>query len=159
MFFLILLIIFLVIVFLPQESNEFRIRVIAASDSIEDQRQKYLVVKVLQEEIRKYDENDIINEIKDNINLLEAKVYGVLQGRKFSMKISKVSFPTKKIDGEIISGGKYETLLIVIDSGEGKNWWSILYPKYHNISFEDLESGEVEFEFYFFEKIKRLFSD
>lgn len=151
---ILMLIIFIIIIF-PKESNEFRIRVVAASDSLEDQREKYAVVSVIRNEMKKYDQNDIINEVIKNIDLLETKISSVLNGRKFQISITKVKFPPKEYDGKVISGGRYRTLLVVIGPGEGKNWWSILYPEYHNISFEDRE--EIEFEFYFFEQIKKIF--
>ncbi|MGB4694861.1 MAG: hypothetical protein GX482_00195 [Acholeplasmataceae bacterium] len=154
-----LMIVFLIILIalvLPRESKEFRIRVVAASDSPEDQREKYAVVRVLQEEIKKYNPNDIINEVQKNIDLMEAKITKVLKGREFLIRITKVKFPPKEHGGKVISGGRYRTLLVIIGEGKGKNWWSILYPEYHGISFEDRE--EISFEFYFYEKLRRIFS-
>lgn len=154
---IIILIILLIIFFFPQESKEFRIRVVAASDSVADQKEKHTVVRVIKEELKKYKQDDIINEVIKNIDLLEAKISKVLKGRQFQISITKQNYPTKEWEGKVISGGKYKTLLVVIEKGEGKNWWSILYPAYHNISFED-NGGEIEFEFYFFEKLRKIFS-
>lgn len=153
---LVLILIILIALFLPRGSKEFRIRVVAASDSTEDQREKHAVVRVLKEEIGKFNRNDIINEVERNIDLLKGKVSEVLQGKEFEMVIAEVRFPAKEYDGKIISGGKYRTLLVVIGEGRGKNWWSILYPEYHGISFEDKE--EIKVEFYFYEKFREIFS-
>ncbi|HHZ11813.1 MAG TPA: hypothetical protein GYA05_03755 [Acholeplasmataceae bacterium] len=153
---LVLILIILIALFLPRGSKEFRIRVVAASDSTEDQREKHAVVRVLKEEIGKFNRNDIINEVERNIDLLKGKVSEVLQGKEFEMVIAEVRFLAKEYDGKIISGGKYRTLLVVIGEGRGKNWWSILYPEYHGISFEDKE--EIKFEFYFYEKFREIFS-
>jgi stage II sporulation protein R len=155
--FIIILIIILIIFFFPQESKEFRIRVVAASDSVADQSEKHAVVRVIKEELKKYNQDDIINEINKNIDLLEAKIAKVLRERKFQISITKQNYPTKEWEGKVISGGRYKTLLVVIEKGEGKNWWSILYPAYHNISFED-GGADIEFEFYFFEKFRKIFS-
>ena len=36
-----------------------------------------------------------------------------------------------------------------IDEAEGSNWWSVLYPEFFNVDFEDF--SEVKFEWYFFD--------
>ena len=37
-------------------------------------------------------------------------------------------FNTRKYDGFIMPAGEYSTLKIVIGSGEGHNWWCVMYP-------------------------------
>ncbi|NLD26040.1 MAG: hypothetical protein GX661_01620 [Acholeplasmataceae bacterium] len=155
----IVLIIFFALLLIPEESQEFRIRVVAASDTNADQEMKYRVVGVLKQEIKKLNQDDIISEVKTNIDLLDEKIADVLGDRSYSISITKVHFPPKEINGQVIPGGKYRTLLVVIEEGKGKNWWSLLYPAYHNFAFEDLESGDVEYGFYFLERIKKLFGD
>ncbi len=154
--FLIVIVIIAIILLIPEENNEFRIRVIANSDSSADQNEKMAVVSALQKRIAGFDQNDIAGEVIANIDILEADVKRVLCHDNYLLSIKKIKYPAKTINGRVIPGGKYRTLLVVIGKGEGKNWWSLLYPDYHGISFEDAESGDIEYEFYFWEKLKKL---
>lgn len=148
-----LLIIFLII---PKEKEELRIRVIAASNQLEDQIIKMEVVRSLQNKINEFSKKDIVKEVKENLDELDKTVRIVLKDKKYEISIARVRFPPKEIKGEIIKGGTYQTLLIVIEEGKGKNWWSLLYPDYHHLSFEDLETGDVTIKVYFWESIKNV---
>jgi stage II sporulation protein R len=128
---IIVCIIGLILLINEQQSDELRIRVIANSDSTSDQLIKQKIVRLIKNKIATFNKDEF-KEIK------------------YTIEIKETTFPTKEVEGRIIPGGVYSTLLVVIGSGVGKNWWSLLYPDYHNISFEDLETGEVEFKFYFF---------
>ena len=150
--FLIVIVIIAIILLIPEENNEFRIRVIANSDSSADQNEKMAVVSALQKRIAGFDQNDIAGEVIANIDILEADVKRVLRHDNYLLSIKKIKYPAKTINGRVIPGGKYRTLLVVIGKGEGKNWWSLLYPNYHGISFEDAESVDIEYEYYFREK-------
>lgn len=154
----IFIILFLVIIvtLIPKENKEeLRIRVIANSDTTYDQNIKMMVVSTLIKNISNFDQKNLVGEVKANLNHLDSEVATVLKTIKYSIDIKQVYFPTKEVNGKIIPGGKYLTLLVVIDKGEGKNWWSLLYPEYHGLSFEDFESNDVEFKFYFIEKLKK----
>jgi len=157
---IIILLVFIiaVIIFIPKETQELRIRVIANSDSTYDQRMKMNVVNILKKEISKFDQDNIINEVINNIDILNDKISNSLKGTSYTIGVDKVRFPTKEIDGQVIPGGKFKTLLVVINEGKGKNWWSLLYPKYHNLSFEDVETNDVEYKFYFWEELKKSIS-
>ncbi|MCK9536144.1 MAG: stage II sporulation protein R [Bacilli bacterium] len=153
---LIIIIILTVIILIPQDNDEFRIRVIANSNSVSDQNEKSVVVQALQNRIAHFNKSDIVNEITNNLAILDNDIKNALSHHNYSITISKVRFPVKEINGQVISGGKYRTLLVIIGKGEGKNWWSLLYPDYHGISFEDIDSGDVEYKFYFWEELKKL---
>ena len=60
-------------------------------------------------------------------------------------------FPEKEYKGTIYEEGEYESLLITLGSGEGNNWWCVLFPPLCLIEAE--ESEEVEYSFF----IKELF--
>lgn len=144
-----------------ENNDELRIRVIANSDNEEDQNIKYLVVSVLKNYITSNSSSDMKEMINCNINTIKSEIQYILDinnyDKEFSVAIKKTKFPPKQLNNSCISGGNYETLLVTIGEGKGKNWWSLLYPDYFNISFEDIESGEVEFKSYFYEKIKDIF--
>lgn len=151
-----ILIIITAILLIPNEESDFRIRVIANSDSREDQALKMKVVNAILEEVKSYDKNNIEFEIKNNIEDIKTSIEKVLGNRKYSIKVSKTRFPPKEANGEIIKGGNYPSLLVVIEEGKGKNWWSLLSPEF-NKGFEDNETGDVEYKFFFFEEIKKGF--
>lgn len=67
------------------------------------------------------------------------------------MNLGKNKFPPKSLNDEVIPGGTYESLVITIGRGEGNNYWTLLYPEYYGITFEDINTGEVEIKSYFWE--------
>lgn len=152
---LILIIILFIFLIIPKEEKDFRIRVIANSNSEIDTKEKMKVVNVILNEINKYDSEDKVNEIKRNLNKLDEKIKTVLNHDDYSIEIKKTYFPPKEYKNKVISGGKYLALVIVIKNGEGKNWWTLLNPSFDK-GFED-DCGEVEMKFYFFEKLKNCF--
>lgn len=155
-FILVMLVLLFIFLIIPKEKAELRIRVIAASNEIDDQKIKMEVAQALQKKISEFSKDDIVREVKDNLDELDKTVKMILKNKKYQISITKVRFPPKEIKGEIIKGGTYQTLLIVIEEGKGKNWWSLLYPDYHHLSFEDLETGDVTIKVYFWESIKKV---
>lgn len=151
-----LVIIILIIVLIPSKEQEFRIRVIANSNSKIDQEIKMKVVSAITDEIKKFDSESIESEINKNFKNIDEAVKKTLGSKKYQIAIKKTYFPPKELNGNIIKGGKYRALIIIIEAGEGKNWWSLLCPSY-NIGFEDQDSKDVEFKFYFIEEIKKCF--
>lgn len=145
-----------IVILIPKEAEEFRIRVIANSDSTADQNLKMKVVNALLVEIKDYDKDNIVRDIKNNLNDIDKTVKKVLGNKEYNIDIKKLRFPPKELNGEVIKGGKYMALVIVIEEGKGKNWWSLLSPEFSK-GFEDVETGDVEFKFYFFEELKKSF--
>lgn len=147
-----LLVIIFIIVLIPKENDELRIRVIANSNSSYDQMIKYEVVSIVKNEINPSDSKEIIVK---KLPKLKAKIKEKIgdKGIDIDVSIKKTYFPKKSLNGKIIPSGNYEALVIEIGEAKGKNWWTLLYPEYFNISYEDIESGEIEVKSYFFEKI------
>ncbi len=153
--YVILILIFIVLI-IPKGEENLRIRVIASSDTNYDQRIKYEVVEIVKKVISP---NDSKNIIKEKFPILEEKIKNFLlpKGITFNMEIKDEYFPKKSLNGKVIAEGYYEALVIELGEGMGKNWWTLLYPEYFNISFEDIKSGEVEVKFYFWERLKKIF--
>lgn len=155
-----ILFIFIVIIMIawmiPSGSDEFRIRVIANSDTSADQYEKMVIVEELNVFIGTLNKEDIVAEIKSHMVEINDILRKYLNYKEYSLSIQKAKFPAKEINGQIIPGGRYETLLIIIGKGEGKNWWSLLYPDYHGLCFEDLQTDDVEYKSYFWEELKKL---
>lgn len=147
-----LLVIIFIIVLIPKENDELRIRVIANSNSSYDQMIKYEIVSIVKNEINPSDNKEIIVK---KLPKLKSKIKEKIGDREIDIDVSikKTYFPKKSLNGKIIPSGNYEALVIEIGEAKGKNWWTLLYPEYFNISYEDIESGEIEVKSYFFEKI------
>lgn len=143
----------LALVGINSKQNEFRIRVVANSNSSADQELKEEIAHRIDEYIIKNEvtKADLDKTVEDIRKILDE--YNV----QYKFEITKEKFPTKDVNNTISSGGKYQTLLITLGKGSGKNYFSILYPEYYGISYEEVKTGEVEFKSYFYELFKRIF--
>lgn len=146
----IIVIILIIFIIIPSEtkSNEMRIRVIANSNSEVDQNFKLIVVSDMKEFLKNNPEPDII---KKRVEYLISK-YDVSYGVKVAYRAEK--FEAKEVNGNLIPGGNYKTLVISLGEAKGKNYWSLLYPEYFNVSFEDINSHDVEYRSWFFDLIR-----
>ncbi len=43
-------------------------------------------------------------------------------------KVCEESFPTRVYDGATLPAGAYDALILELGSGEGDNWWCVVYP-------------------------------
>lgn len=148
----IIIIIFIVLVMFTDtnDTTELRFRVIANSDSIVDQNLKMKVVRELQKEKISPNNLDIIKRKTEYIILSNNYNY------KVDVSIKNQEFETKYYNNKIIEGGVYKTIVVTIGKGEGKNYWTILYPEYFNVSFEDINTGNVTYDIWIFKKLKEL---
>ena len=129
------------------DNKEERIRIIANSNSEKDLEDKKKIRDALLEIF--YTEN--ITNIEKDIyvinNLLKQKELKL--NNSFVIEYKNVAFPAKVLNGKLIPSGTYKTLLITIGSGQGNNWWSVLYPEFFGINYED--SDEIEYKSFIYE--------
>lgn len=131
------------------DSKELRIRVIANSNSYVDQNIKMKIVRSLQKQ--NIDLNDL-NIIKNKVEyILKENNYN----SKVNVKIKKQTYEAKYYQNKIIEGGTYQTLVITLGEGNGNNYWSILYPEYYGVGFEEVNTGNVTYKIWLFEKLKK----
>ena len=155
--FIIGVILILICFVFPKEKENVRVRVVANSDSYTDQLYKTEVVKIMKKIIKCDDSyQDVLGKMKELEDAIE--VYEKQKGLEITVEFIKTKFPTKTLNGEIIQGGIYDTLLITIGEGKGKNYWSLLYPEYYGFTFEDVDSDNIEVKFYIWEKFKMIFN-
>lgn len=152
--FIILGLVFIIGIINIKSDNHIRVRVIANSNSINDQNIKNDVVEILKKIIDANDSLDIV-ESKMNVLKKELKYYQEKNNIKIAVELKKTNFPSKRLNSKVIPSGVYETLLITIGSGEGNNYWSILYPEYYGITFEDNSFENLSFKSYFYELFKQ----
>lgn len=118
-------------------SSSIRMRVIAASDSEEDQAEKRVVKSFLEEKLYEIigsasdaeEVEELINEKKSEIDdsiKLEMEDAGI-KG-EYSSNFGYNFFPEKEFKGVPYKAGNYKSFVVTLGEGEGENWWCVLYP-------------------------------
>lgn len=124
-----------------------RFHVIANSDSIEDQTVKLkvrdAVLKNIGPEISKCkDLQESVEVVENNKERIEKICNEILsrEGKDYTAKamIGKYNFPVKTYGTITLPSGEYTAFRIVLGSGEGKNWWCVMFPP---LCFIDITKG------------------
>lgn len=148
---------------IPKESIRFR--VIASSNSEEDQRTKELVKEAVQEELyRSLMKSDNIEEARqittEKLPEYRHIVEQTLKGteNKFTIDYGLNYFPEKMYNGIHYPPGKYESLVITLGKGQGDNWWCVLFPPLCLLeATESSNSEDIEYSFFFQEILDKYF--
>ena len=94
------------------QDNLIRLHIIADSDDDNDQEVKLKVrdaiLKNVGDRLSKTDKNECRDEIINDLNEFE--------------------FPEKTYKSMVLPAGEYYGVRIVLGSGEGHNWWCVMYP-------------------------------
>ena len=124
--------------FREQPHEEYlRIHIRANSNLADDQQVKYMVkdkiVDYLTPFIAECDTKQKAERLlQDNLKGIERVALLVLRqnGFDYSVKASvkREEFPTRVYDGVCLENGFYDALIIELGSGEGDNWWCVVYP-------------------------------
>ena len=133
-------------------SSAIRVRVIANSTTVEDQLLKlkvkkylesYLAVKLLDvdnlETARTIINNELDTINNDIKNIFKENNYN----KDIIIHFGDNYFPEKEFKGIIYEEGYYESLVITLGSGQGDNWWCVLFPPLCLLEAE--ETTEVEY--------------
>ncbi len=134
----------LIFIFTPLAGGEgeveyLRIHIRANSNSIEDQNVKYKVKDEIVEallplvsEIESFDEAKTV--ISNNFAMIESVANEVLEKEGFSYKskakIANEYFPSRSYQSITLEEGNYDALILELGSGEGDNWWCIVFPAF-----------------------------
>ncbi len=114
-----------------------RFHVVANSDSQEDQsiklQVKDAVVAYLEDAMAEF---GTVEEAKNYLSSHLAQVEAVANdtltqigaGEKVAVTLDKECFDTRHYDTFSLPAGVYESLRITIGSGEGRNWWCVVFP-------------------------------
>lgn len=146
-------------------STAIRLRIIANSNNVTDQYMKNEAKKIMEKEIATNLNNvDNIEEsrniIKSNIINYQNKIKNLFRENDYPKDIDinfgLNYFPKKVYKGVTYEEGKYESLVITIGSGEGDNWWCVLFPPL--CLLEGKENEEVEYKFKVIELLDKLFN-
>lgn len=113
-----------------------RLHVIADSDSEYDQELKLevrdAIIGMLREDLHSASSAaEAESLLADSLEQIRLKADGVLSGRadyRSRVELGSYKFPTKGYGELNLPAGEYRALRIVLGSGEGKNWWCVLFP-------------------------------
>lgn len=138
---------------IPIES--IRIRIIANSNSIEDQNTKLQIKNVVEKELYKLTKNSksieetrsiINNNIYNLENIIVDELTNIDIEEDFTIKYGINYFPEKDFKGSTYKSDNYESLVITLGKGAGENWWCVLFPPLCLIDAEETEE-DVNYEF------------
>jgi len=160
----ILSIIFLLIIFINMKNNQtiqdesIRFRIIANSNSLEDQNLKKLIKReleinlfpLLENSQSIYETRNIIHQNKNLIDEILSKYnvdYDINYGINF--------FPEKEYDDYIYQEGNYESLVIKLGEAKGNNWWCVMYPPLCLIDQNSNNKEDIEYKLYIKEILQK----
>ena len=133
-------------------NSVFRLHIIANSDSPEDQHVKLLVRDALLNyeatRMRGAANREEAKEalMADGESLL-AVAENTLRENGFSygaqLYVGTFAFPERVYFEKIYPAGDYEALRVVLGSGQGKNWWCVMFPP---LCILELPNGEIDVE-------------
>ncbi|GEC91381.1 stage II sporulation protein R [Brevibacillus brevis] len=132
---------------IPQES--VRLRIIANSDSVQDQWLKREVrdaiiaqMNTWAEDIETLEEAELV--IQSQLPVLQQVVDKTIKERGFSYKavidFGQVPFPTKLYGSYVYPAGNYRAVRVQIGEAKGQNWWCVLFPP---LCFIDMSNGDA----------------
>ena len=127
--------------------NVIRLHVVADSDSVEDQAVKLQVRDALIEKLDGALEDfpDLETAkmwLEQQLPILEKTANDALKRAGSTCKavvtLGKEAFPSREYDTFTLPAGVYESLRVTIGSGEGQNWWCVVFP---NLCFSATTDG------------------
>ncbi|WNR44620.1 stage II sporulation protein R [Paenibacillus roseipurpureus] len=132
---------------IPEES--IRLRILANSDSAQDQALKReirdaIIARMQEWVVGPHTLDEARAVVKSHLPEFNVLVGDMIAARGFTyshtVELGIVPFPTKMYGNDVYPAGDYEALRVVIGSGEGQNWWCVLFPP---LCFVDSVSGEA----------------
>ena len=130
-------------------NDSIRIRIIANSNTREDQETKNNLKKDINKAVEKILEkakslDEARTKIKKSIDLITKEVEKSLKSKEFTVNYGLNYFPEKTFKGIIYDSGFYESLVITIGKGLGDNYWCVLYPP---LCIADFNDSNDEYEY------------
>lgn len=143
-------------ILIPEDAIRFRI--IANSNSIEDQKEKIEIRNELEPII-----GDILTnsntkeETKTEINNNLYKINHVIDkyNTKYNINYGLNFFPEKNYKGVTYKEGNYESLVITLGDGLGDNWWCVLFPPLCLLEANETNYDDITYTSYIQELINK----
>lgn len=160
----ILSIIFLLIIFINIKNTKtiqdesIRFRIIANSNSLEDQNLKKLIKReleinlfpLLQDSKSIYETREIIHQNENLIESLLSK-YNV----EYEINYGINFFPKKEYNDYVYEEGNYESLVIKLGAAKGNNWWCVMYPPLCLTDQNSNNKEDIEYKLYIKEILQK----
>lgn len=134
----IIFVLFFLVILIINKNEEYiipndalRFRVIANSNTIEDQNTKIQIKSKIEDLLAtsllnttsKAEAEEIVNQkIPDIKNIVDK--YQI----PYNINLGQNYFPQKTYRGVTYKEGLYDSLVITLGNGAGENWWCVLYP-------------------------------
>lgn len=119
------------------QTNMTRLHVIADSDTDEAQALKLKVRDAVLEtaSILTSDCTDSVQArdvLRDNLDLINSRAAETVKSNGYSWNVvttlGSEYYPVRHYDTFSLPSGEYTSLKVTIGSGEGENWWCVLFP-------------------------------
>jgi stage II sporulation protein R len=151
-------------VIIPKESIRFR--VVANSNTKEDQYIKKEIVKDLQQEITNL--NIIPKSVEINRNVIQKNIprYQTIINNTFkrlnidtnyTINYGMNYFPRKEYKDVIYEEGEYESLVVEIGDAKGDNFWCVLFPPLCLLEGEEENKESIKYTSFIKEIIDKYF--
>ena len=137
---------------LDTDDEIVRFRVVANSDSEEDQALKLRVrdgllpdiVKMFSECESTEDVRSAFYQGRETIKLVaEDIISGEGKNSKVNIRLVTEEVPLQRYENMVIPSGEYLTLRVDIGEARGKNWWCVMYPSAYLESALGSDGSEV----------------
>ena len=149
-----------------EEASYLRIHIRANSNSEKDQGVKYKVKAAVVDYLTpKIADGSTFSEVyeilNENLHEIEAVADEVLKQNGFSYT-SKASlrdeyFPTRSYGEYTLEDGYYDALILELGTGEGNNWWCVVYPPLCFIGAEGNSTANIKYKSKLMEIINKFF--
>lgn len=129
--------------------DAIRLRILANSNTADDQAVKRDIRDVVNANIENWvsdlktaeQAKGVIHSHLDDIrSTVQNKLNKMHLDEPFTVTLGQAKFPTKMYGGYVYPAGKYQALVITLGSGEGANWWCVLFPP---LCFLDFQNGDA----------------
>lgn len=143
-----------------------RVRVIANSNTIHDQSMKMKVKEYIEKSISPLlidtesveEARIIINNHLEQLNQeIEVLFADNNYNQDFLIHFGDNYFPEKDYKGVHYEAGAYESLVVTIGSGEGDNWWCVLFPPLCLLEANENDTSDVEYQFFVTKMLEKIF--
>jgi len=144
------------------ESTYLRIHIRANSNDAADQSVKYKVkesiVDFMTPALEGAKTKDAAMEIlQNNIVAMKSVADATLAqngyGYKSRVSLRKEEFPARTYGDLTLDSGVYDALIIELGSGEGDNWWCVVFPP---LCFVSQDKDNVEYKSFFAELYNKI---
>lgn len=143
-------------ILIPEDAIRFRI--IANSNSIEDQKEKIEIRNELEPIIGDILTNSTTKEeTKTEINNNLYKINHVIDkfNTTYDVNYGLNFFPEKNYKGVTYKEGNYESLVITLGDGLGDNWWCVLFPPLCLLEANETNYDDITYTSYIQELINK----